>query len=152
MRKAVVIAAGIASATVLAVAGIASASAATGTPAGTSPVRQATPATPVDQADAERIALAAVPGGTVTETRLETEHGRSVWRVHMSTADGELEVEVEAETGEARIDDVAGQDQDRLDEHGGDRAGHAASDDHGDHGRGDDHGDDHGDDDPTGHH
>jgi len=71
MRKSVLLGLGLASAAVLAVAGIASASAVTGSrgvAAQGVAARQAMTGTTISQADAERIALETVPGSTVTES------------------------------------------------------------------------------------
>jgi hypothetical protein len=116
MRKSLLTAAGLASVAVLAVTGIASA---TGSSTGRSPARQSATEATISQADAGRAALTAVPGSTVTETRLDTDNGRTVWNVHLSTPSGALEVKVDAETGEARVDDL-----------GVDGSGHDANDDH----------------------
>src|SRR5262245_38560446 len=103
MRKAVIIGIGAASIAVLATVGIASASAANDRPGSAS---NSSVMTTVSQDEAEQLAVAAVDG-TVTETRLDTEHGRPVWNVHLATANGEVEVKVDAETGEVRVDDDA---------------------------------------------
>jgi hypothetical protein len=150
MRKPVIVGVGLLSVGILTAAGIAAANAATSSP-GQVPTRHestTSTATTIDQAEAERIAVAAVPGGTVTETHLDTDHGQAVWNVHLSTLDGEVEVKVDAQTGEARIDDDndAEEADDDGDHHG----------DEGDHGVGeDDPSNDHGGpgaDDSSGHH
>jgi hypothetical protein len=96
--------------------------------------------TVISQADAEGIAQAAVPSSTVTESRLDTDNGRTVWNVHLSTPAGELEVKVDAQTGAIRIDDdqaQAGATATTDDNDGDDDGpGHDATDDHGNHGAG----------------
>jgi uncharacterized membrane protein YkoI len=59
----------------------------------------ATTGTAISQADAERIALAAVPGSRVTETRLQNDRDRAVWNVHLSTPTGNVEIKVDQQTG-----------------------------------------------------
>jgi hypothetical protein len=76
--------------------------------------------TTVSQDEAEQIALATVDG-TVVETRLDEDNGRPVWNVHLATANGTVEVKVDAETGAARIDDdddAEDADEDGDDDHG----------------------------------
>jgi uncharacterized membrane protein YkoI len=156
MRKSITVAAGLAAAAVLAIAGIAgiaSANAGLGSPAGTS-TQQTRTSIAISQADAERAAVSAVAGGTVTETRLDVDNGRPVWNVHLSTPNGPVEVKVDAQTGEVRVDDdgALGVDTDPglSDDDGDDGPGHDANDDHGQ-GNGDDHGQGHGGDDGPGH-
>jgi hypothetical protein len=99
--------------------------------------------TTVSQDEAEQIALATVDG-TVVETRLDEDNGRPVWNVHLATANGTVEVKVDAETGAARIDDDA-DDAEDADEDGDDDNGRHGDDgvDDGDHrGRGHDGNDD----------
>jgi hypothetical protein len=146
MRKSVGLGIGLASVAILAVAGIASANAATGS--GVAPAsRQTTMAsTVVSQADAERIAQAAVPNSTVTESRLDTDNGRTVWNVHLSTPTGEVDVKVDAQTGAVRIDDdqpnagatATSDDNDGDNDGGTDGSNHDGTDGHGndDHGSG----------------
>jgi uncharacterized membrane protein YkoI len=52
--------------------------------------------------DAERIALTRVPGGTIKEGELETEHGKLVWSFEIAqrTSPEVIEVQVDAMTGE----------------------------------------------------
>ena len=104
MRKSVLIGAGLAAGAILAVAGIASANATTTVPPATATPQVAT-TNAINQADAEHAALAAAPGGSVTETRLDTDNGQTVWNVHLSTPNGIVEVKVDAQTGAVRIDD-----------------------------------------------
>lgn len=102
-------------------------------------------------ADASRIATDRF-GGTVREVELEFEHGRVVWEVEITAADGvTYDVDVDSSTGEitrVRQDDRRGGDDGRdddrgFDDHGGDHHGDddRGGDDHGGHDRG---GDDHG--------
>ena len=163
MRKSLMVPVGLVSAAVLTVAGIAAANAATASPSeppssGAAPSNSAVRATAagvtaaIGQADAEQAALAAVPGGSVLETRLQSRDGRLVWNVHLSTPGGVVEVKVDAQTGAASLDDngaaatVPDDDQadDQADDHGGDR-GEGGS------GRDTGHRDGHGADDPAGH-
>jgi len=104
MRKSIMVAAGLASAAVLAVAGVASANTGTGSPA-RPPTDRTQATTAISQADAERAAVSAVAGATVTETRLDVDNGGTVWNVHLSTPNGPVEVKVDAQTGEVRVDD-----------------------------------------------
>ena len=104
MRKAAMIGIGLGAVAVVATAGIATANAANGGPASTSTRPALTSATLISQEEAELIAAAEVDG-TVIETRLDVDHGRAVWNVHLSTPTGDVEVKVDAETGVARIDD-----------------------------------------------
>jgi uncharacterized membrane protein YkoI len=55
----------------------------------------------VSRDQAEKIALAQVPGGTVKEAELEREHGKLVWSFDIATADSRqvMDVEIDAETG-----------------------------------------------------
>jgi Peptidase propeptide and YPEB domain len=153
MRKSVGLGIGLASVAVLAVTGIASATMASGSGSAT-PLRQtaASSATVISQADAERIAQAAVPNSTATQSRLDTDNGRTVWNVHLFTPTGEVEVKVDAQTGEARVDDdqtgarpTATSDDDADAD---DAAAHDANDDHGNDGPGNGTHDDHGDNGP----
>lgn len=75
-------------------------------------------------------------GGTVTEIERESEHGRLEWKVEIQTADGELDVRVDAATAEiTRID---GDDDDRG-RGGDDNSGHGDDyDDNSGYGGGDD--------------
>jgi uncharacterized membrane protein YkoI len=56
----------------------------------------------VSKADAEKTALAKVPGGTVKESELEKEKGKLIWSCDISTPDSKdiTEVAVDATTGE----------------------------------------------------
>jgi hypothetical protein len=56
----------------------------------------------IERAAAEKLALARVPGGEVTEAELETEHGRLVWSfdIAQKTSPDITEVQVDANTGE----------------------------------------------------
>jgi len=55
----------------------------------------------VSRADAERVALARVPGGTIKEGELEKEHGKLIWSFDITTMDSKdiTEVGVDAITG-----------------------------------------------------
>jgi len=146
MRKSIMVAAGLASAAVLAVAGVASANTGTGSPA-RPPTDRSQATTAISQADAERAAVSAVAEATVTETRLDVDNGETVWNVHLSTPNGPVEVKVDAQTGEVRVDDndALGVDADQglsIDD-GDDGPGHDSNDDHGQ-SNGDDHGQGHG--------
>lgn len=151
MRKSQMVPVGLVSAAVLAVAGIAVGNAASASPqeppaTGSAPATTAAAATPIGQADAEQAALAAVPGSSVLETRLQRRDGRLVWNVHLSTVDGVVEVRVDAQTGTVALDDdraaATVPDNDGTDDHGGNRGP----------GRDAGHGDGRGSDDPAGHH
>jgi len=56
----------------------------------------------VSKADAEKTALAKVPGGTIKEGELEKEKGRLIWSFDISISDSKdiKEVQVDAITGE----------------------------------------------------
>jgi len=56
----------------------------------------------IERAAAEKIALARVPGGTIKEGELETEHGRLVWSFDIAQKSSRdvIEVQVDANTGE----------------------------------------------------
>ena len=104
---------GIASAAVVAVMGLAACAGTQSPISPTSTTSTAVPATTgttaatptaIGQADAERVALAAVPGSRVSETRLETDRGRTVWNVHLSTPNGNVEIRVDAQTGTVVVD------------------------------------------------
>jgi len=135
MRKSVILGVGIVSAALAVAGGIAYAGAA---PSNGSPSRPIASAdVTISQADAEALALQAVPSGTVLETSPDLENGRPVWNVHLSTPDGTVEVKVDALTGAVRIDDD--RNADRNDD-GVDDRGHDVGDDHGgDRHGGDDH-------------
>ena len=55
----------------------------------------------ISQEQAQKIALAQVPGGKVEEAELEREHGKLVWSFDIATADSRhvMDVEIDAETG-----------------------------------------------------
>jgi uncharacterized membrane protein YkoI len=55
----------------------------------------------VSRPDAEKAALAAVPGGTIKEGELEREHGVLVWSFDIATAGSEdiTEVQIDAANG-----------------------------------------------------
>ena len=56
----------------------------------------------ITRADAEKTALTRVPGGTVKEAELETEHGKLVWSfdIAQKSSPDIIEVQVDAKTGE----------------------------------------------------
>lgn len=154
MRKLLIVPAGLAAAAIVAAAGIGVAGAATAPSAERQPSPHATAAsTGISRSDAERAALAAVPGSTVIETRLDG----TVWNVHLSTSDGTVEVKVDARSGAVRLDDDA---RGRVGNDGirgqvdNDPATHdpATHDAREDHGRANEPGDDHGHGDGPGHH
>ena len=62
----------------------------------------ATAAAKLSRADAQAIALAKVPGGTVKEGELEKEHGRLIWSFDIATPGTAniTEIQVDAQTGE----------------------------------------------------
>jgi len=164
MRRTVMVGFGVAAAAVLAAAGAAAATGAgaeatTGgatTKAATAVATSNTgvAGTRITAAQARQAALAAVPGGTVTEVRLDTRAGVTVWNVHMRNGARTLEVFVDATTGRVIEAEVSGRDagRDARVEPGDDRGDQLEpGDDHGMHAEpGDDHGvhaepgDDHG--------
>ncbi|MEE6307370.1 PepSY domain-containing protein [Plantactinospora veratri] len=96
----------------------------TGTPSGTpsgaptgSPAPTGTaPAGAVDSARAVEIALASAGGGQLDEVEREQEHGREVWSVELVKDGREVEVDVDATTGEivkTEQDDEDDEDDDR---------------------------------------
>ena len=56
----------------------------------------------ISQADAEKIALSKVPGGTIKEGEIEKENGKLIWSFDIATAGTKdlTEVAVDAMTGE----------------------------------------------------
>ena len=152
MRKSLMVPVGLVSAAVLAVAGITAANAANAAPELRATAARATTAAgaataiSIGQPDAEQTALAAAPGSRVLESELQSHNGRPVWNVHLSTAQGFVEVKVDAQTGMVVLDDndadaaATAQDDDQTDDHGG-----ATTGDRGHRGG-------HGNDDPAGHH
>jgi hypothetical protein len=103
----------------------------TGTPSGTpttvpsgSPGATGTPpaAGEISSQRAVEIALASVGGGQLDEVERDREHGRTVWSVEFGKDGGEIEVDVDATTGEVvqtdRDDDD--DDDDRDDDEDGD--------------------------------
>lgn len=68
----------------------------------------ATPVVKLSRTEAQGIALAKVPGGTVKEGELEKEHGRLVWSFDLakpSTANI-TEIQVDAQTGEIVLQEI----------------------------------------------
>ena len=59
----------------------------------------------VERASAEKTALARVPGGTIKEGELETEHGKLVWSfdIAQKSSLNIIEVQVDANTGEVVV-------------------------------------------------
>lgn len=75
----------------------------------------------VSKAEAEKTALAKVPGGTVKDAEIEEENGRLIWSFDIATAGTKelTEVEVDAKTGdviEAGDEDEKDNDGDEDDE------------------------------------
>ncbi|MEO3810282.1 PepSY domain-containing protein [Sphaerisporangium sp. B11E5] len=61
----------------------------------------------VSREQAERAALAKVPGGRVTSAELETEDGRQLWDVEVDATDGtEHEFDIDAATGAVASEEV----------------------------------------------
>jgi hypothetical protein len=170
MRKKAAITTGVAAAVLsgglaLALNGGGAASAAGTTAGAVSPARPTgSPAvTKISRAEAEQIALAAVPGGRVTSAELESEHGTPVWSVHVTKGGVRHDLDINAYTGKVirdRDDDARPATPDRRhdrareaehrhgeaepgDDHGREaehRHGEAEpGDDHGRHGEGEDH-------------
>jgi hypothetical protein len=57
-------------------------------------------ATQVGRAEAEQIALRAVPGGRVESVELEQEHGRLVWSIDVMSGNGVHKIQVDKRTGD----------------------------------------------------
>ena len=80
----------------------------------------------VSRADAEKIALAKVPGGTIKDSEIEAEKGRLIWSFDITApgANGVTEVEVDANTGavlsgeneDAQNEDNEGSEKDDKDD------------------------------------
>ena len=156
MRKKAAITTGVAAAVLcgglaLALNGGGAASAAGTTAGAVSPARPTgSPAvTKISRAEAEQIALAAVPGGRVTSAELESEHGTPVWSVHVTKGGVRHDLDINAYTGKViRDDDARPATPDRAREgehrHGeaepGDDHGREAEHRHGEAEPGDDHG------------
>jgi Peptidase propeptide and YPEB domain len=111
MGKSLTTTAGVASAAIIAVAAMSACgttpSPSSGSTSAVPPVTistaVATTPTTISQADAERLAVAAVLGGRVTEIRPDTDHGRAVWNVHLSTPNGNVEVKIDMQTGAVTV-------------------------------------------------
>jgi hypothetical protein len=98
----------------------------TGTPTGTpttgpsgspGPTGTAPAAGEVSSQRAVEIALASIGGGgRLDEVEREQEHGRTVWSVEFVTDGGEIEVDVDATTGEIVKTDRDSDDDDRDDD------------------------------------
>ncbi len=68
----------------------------------------------VSRAEAEKAALAKVPGGTVKEAELEEEDGKLIWSFDIAKPGAKdiIEVEVDAKTGAVlKVDDEGEQDE-----------------------------------------
>ncbi|AVT41822.1 PepSY domain-containing protein [Plantactinospora sp. BB1] len=92
-----------------------------GAPTGSPAPTGSAPAGSVDSARAVEIALASAGGGQLDEVEREQEHGREVWSVEVVKDGWEIEVDVDAATGEIvktdrEQDDDNGKDDDRDDE------------------------------------
>ncbi|MFC4535644.1 PepSY domain-containing protein [Sphaerisporangium dianthi] len=110
MRKSVIIA-GLAAAATLTAGGVALA--AQQEPTGSPSSATSAPAVPRDQA--EKTALAKVPGGKVTSAELDDEHGKQVWDFDITGTDGvEHEITVDASSG-AVVTNKAGDANDAND-------------------------------------
>jgi len=74
----------------------------------------------VSRADAERVALAKVPGGTVKEAELEKEHGRLIWSFDITKPGSKTitEVHVDANTGEIAATEEEDQAHERKEKAG----------------------------------
>ncbi|MBE1492319.1 PepSY domain-containing protein [Plantactinospora soyae] len=97
----------------------------TGTPGGTptgSPTGSpgATGGTAVSSERAVEIALASAGGGQLDEVEREQEHGRTVWSVELVKDGGEVEVDVDATTGEVVKTERDDKDDDSDDDKGSD--------------------------------
>jgi hypothetical protein len=67
---------------------------------------------PISRAEAEQIALAAVPGGRVRSAELESEHGVTVWSVRVVKGGMTHDLQIDARTGKV-VRDRAGKGHDR---------------------------------------
>ena len=92
------------------------------------------PATAVDRAQAELIALSQVPGGRVESIESEQEHGRTVWSVRVIAKGVEHDIQIDRRTGTILRDRTGRDTSPRHPE-----PGHDAGDDRGG-GRGGGHG------------
>ncbi|MEV0972641.1 PepSY domain-containing protein [Microtetraspora glauca] len=130
MRKLTIIA-GLAAAAAITAGGTAAFAADQASAPSASPSAAKAPA--VSNEQAVRAALAKVPGGWVTATELEWEHGRQVWDIELRTAKGAArEITVDAVKGSV-LKNEADHHDDRGDHHqrhtGTDDSGHDAGDD-----------------------
>ncbi|GLW99237.1 PepSY domain-containing protein [Microtetraspora sp. NBRC 16547] len=120
MRKLTIVA-GLATAAAIAAGGTAAFAA--GKPPTASPSAPKAPA--VSNEQAVRAALAVVPGGWVTATELEDEHGRQVWDIEVRTAKGaEREITVDAVKGSVLHDGTGHKTDDRAGREDDDKASH----------------------------
>lgn len=74
----------------------------------------------VSRAEAEKIALAKVPGGKIKDSEIEEEDGRLIWSFDIATAGTKelTEVEVDAKTGEIIKDDEDDSDKEGKEKKG----------------------------------
>lgn len=70
-----------------------------GTVAGASSNQAASKQVKLTEAQASNIALKQVTGGKVTKIELDHDNGRYVYEVELRTADGEADVDIDANTG-----------------------------------------------------
>ncbi|MFY1686789.1 PepSY domain-containing protein [Plantactinospora sp. WMMB782] len=87
-----------------------------GAPTGTPAPSGSAPAGAVDSARAVEIALASAGGGQLDEVEREQEHGRDVWSVEVVKDGWEIEVDVDAATGEIVKTDREQDDDDKDDD------------------------------------
>ncbi|MEU7002170.1 PepSY domain-containing protein [Nonomuraea sp. NPDC046570] len=123
MRKPMIIA-GLTTVAVLAVGGAAFANQ-TPSPSSTTTSfqDQGTTAVPaISREQAEKTALAKVPGGKVTSSELETDDGLQAWEVDIAATDGtEHEISVDAAKGTVLADELDKTDDDTDDDDSDDR-------------------------------
>jgi uncharacterized membrane protein YkoI len=72
----------------------------------------------IERTAAEKIALARVPGGTVKEGELETEHGKLVWSfdIAQKTSPNIVEVQVDAMTGKVVAQETETPEEEKSEE------------------------------------
>ena len=83
-----------------------------GSVGGTSSNQSASKQVKLTQAQASNIALKQVTGGKVTKIELDHDNGRYVYEVELRTADGEADVDVDANTGKVLSFDQDFDDED----------------------------------------
>ena len=88
----------------------------------------------IGAAEARRIALAEVGGGTVTKVESELEHGFSTWKIEVVRSGVEHDIYVDRATGDIVKADSKGRDDRGRggDDRGGDGGGHGSDDGPGD--------------------